>query len=74
MFAVWINYEVVPALGYTALFNVFGVMTCISMFINYKLQYSFETFMPFIKTGNTTEEKQSERSGSQTSQKLTGAK
>jgi len=49
MFAVWINAVVVPALGYSTLFNILGIMSCISMVINYRLQYTFETFMPFVK-------------------------
>jgi hypothetical protein len=49
MFAVYINSAVVPALGYPALFNIFGVMSCISLLINYRLQYTFDTFMPFVK-------------------------
>lgn len=47
--AVWLNDAVVPTMGYSALFNILGVMACISLIINYKLQYSFETFMPFVK-------------------------
>ena len=49
MFGVWLNSAVVPAMGYAALFNILGVMACISMVINYKLEYTFETFMPFLK-------------------------
>jgi len=49
MFAVWINSAVVPALGYNALYTILGGMSCISMVINYRLQYTFETFMPFVK-------------------------
>ncbi len=48
MFAVWINSAVVPALGYNALYTILGGMSCISMVINYRLQYTFETFMPFV--------------------------
>ena len=50
MFGVWLTSAVVPAMGYAALFNILGVMSCISMVINYKLEYTFETFMPFVKT------------------------
>jgi hypothetical protein len=49
MFGVWLNSAVVPAMGYAALFNILGVMSCISMVLNYKLEYTFETFMPFDK-------------------------
>lgn len=60
MFAVWINSAVVPALGYNALYTILGGMSCISMVINYRLQYTFETFMPFVngsgKAATTKEE------------------
>ena len=49
MFGVWLNSAVVPAMGYAALFNILGVMSCISLVLNYKLEYTFETFMPFVK-------------------------
>ena len=56
MFGVWLNSAVVPAMGYAALFNILGVMSCISMVINYRLAYTFETFMPFVKQPATVPE------------------
>lgn len=48
MFGVWLNSAVVPAMGYAALYNILGAMACLSMILNYKLEYTFETVMPFV--------------------------
>ena len=49
MFAVMLVGTVVPALGYSALFNIFAIMASVSLFINWNLKYTFTTFMPFEK-------------------------
>lgn len=49
MFGVWLYGVIVPLVGFGVLFNVLGSMTCISLVINWKLKYSFETKMPFVK-------------------------
>lgn len=47
-FGVFLFGSIVPILGWTILFYILGGMTCISLFINWKVQYTFETKMPFV--------------------------
>lgn len=49
MFGVWLNSAVVPAMGYTVLYNILAAMAGLSMYLNFKLEYTFETYMPFVK-------------------------
>lgn len=60
MFGVWLNSAVVPAMGYAALYNILGSMACISMIINWKLEYTFETVMPFVTRPKVAETEASE--------------
>jgi len=48
-FGVFLFGQVVPILGWNILFIMLGAMTCVSLVINWKLQYKFDTFMPFVK-------------------------
>jgi hypothetical protein len=52
-FAVLLNQSVAHYLGYDWCFILLGFMTLGAIYVNKKVEYTYETFMPFISNDNT---------------------
>lgn len=47
--AVFLNEHITHTLGYGVMFYMLGCLSLIAMYINSKVKYTFETYIPFVK-------------------------